>query len=58
MIKPLRTIVIDSNTKGGRRFDIFIQFCIVLSLISFSIEAINDLPAYIRNFLKYIEVYG
>ena len=56
MIKPLRTIVIDSNTKGGRRFDIFIQFCIVLSLISFSIEAINDLPAYIRNFLKYIEV--
>jgi len=56
MIKPLRIIVIDSNTKGGRRFDIFIQFCIVLSLISFSIEVINDLPAYIRNFLKYIEV--
>ncbi len=43
MKKFLMKLVIESDTKLGRRFDIFIQILIVLSLISFSVETIPDL---------------
>ena len=50
----LYKIVIDSDTKYGRRFDIFIQLLIFLSLISFSIETLPDLD---EDFVKFLSVF-
>jgi len=43
MIEKLRNIVIENNTKNGRRFDLFIQALILLSLVSFSFETLPNL---------------
>lgn len=43
MKKFLIKLVIESDSKIGKRFDIFIQVLIVLSIISFSIETLPDL---------------
>jgi voltage-gated potassium channel len=50
----LYRIVIDSDTKNGRRFDIFIQTLIFLSLISFSIETLPNLN---EDFLGFLSVF-
>ena len=52
----LQKIVIDSDTLSGKRFDIFIQICIIISLISFSIETLNNLSESTINILKFIEL--
>ena len=51
----LYRIVIDSDTKNGRRFDIFIQTLIFLSLISFSIETLPNLNEDFLGFLSIFE---
>ena len=56
MKKNLRKIVIDSDTRIGRNFDLFIQFCIVLSLISFSIETVKNLSESTIIILNWIEL--
>jgi len=43
MKKFLVKLVIESDSKLGKRFDIFIQILIVLSIISFSIETLPEL---------------
>ena len=43
MVSLIRKVVIDSESRAGRLFDIFIQLLIILSLISFSIETIPNL---------------
>tara|TARA_B100000073_G_scaffold298194_1_gene263614 strand:- start:2826 stop:3539 length:714 start_codon:yes stop_codon:yes gene_type:complete len=56
MIESLKNIIINSNTQSGRRFDLFIQFCIIISLISFSLETLNGLSDSFRNILSVIEI--
>tara|TARA_Y100000389_G_C17468156_1_gene527677 strand:+ start:5398 stop:6105 length:708 start_codon:yes stop_codon:yes gene_type:complete len=52
----LYEIIIKSETPQGRFFDYFIQFCIIISLLSFSIETINDLPSQFLIVLNWIEL--
>ncbi len=51
----LKNIVDDSNTLAGKLFEIFIQFLIVLSLITFSIETLPNLSENTRFILRMIE---
>ena len=51
----LHSIVIDSDTKNGRTFDLFIQTLIFLSLISFSIETLPNLDDNLLEFLSLFE---
>ena len=55
MIKILQNIVIKSTTNQGRYFDLFIQFLIILSLISFSLETLPDLKKSTKDVLNVFE---
>jgi voltage-gated potassium channel len=55
-VQLLRKIVLESDTKAGRRFDVFIQGMIVISIISFSIETLPDLSFEVTSFLAITEV--
>ncbi len=57
MIKALKRIVEENDTKAGKFFDLFIQFLIIISLISFSIETLPNLSLFFRDMLWYIEVF-
>ena len=50
--------VIENNTKNGKRFDLFIQALIILSIISFSIETVPKLNPIIKEILADIEIIG
>ena len=52
----LKTIIEKNDTKFGRIFDLFIQFLILISLVSFSIETLPDLSTETSDFLWIIEV--
>ena len=56
MIEQLRNIVIYNNTKNGRRFDLFIQTLILLSLVSFSFETIPNLDDRTKKLLNTFEL--
>ena len=56
MYKILHRIVIDSDTKSGRFFDLFIQVLILLSLISFSLETLPDLNSKTKYILSLFEL--
>ena len=56
MKNTLKRIVLDTDTTAGRNFDLFIQFCIVLSLISFAVETVEGLSANTKLILDWIEV--
>jgi len=43
VVEKLKEIVLHSSTVSGRRFDLFIQILIAVSLVSFSIETLPDL---------------
>ncbi len=53
----IKLIVEESTTVAGRVFDYSIQFLIVLSLISFSVETLPDLSAESRKLLRNIEMF-
>lgn len=52
----LRQIIEDNDTVPGRFFDLGIQILIIVSLISFCIETLPDLPQYLRRTLQLVEV--
>jgi voltage-gated potassium channel len=52
----LRKVVIESDSRIGRRFDIFIQILILLSLVSFSIETLPNLDENFRDLLNDFEI--
>jgi len=52
----LREIVLKSDTKLGRAFDISIQALIIISLVAFSIETLPDLSEEVYVLLNRIEV--
>ena len=51
----IKQIIENNDTTRGKAFDIVIQFLIILSLISFSIETLPDLDQKTRLMLKYFE---
>ena len=56
MKKFLLKVVIESDSKIGRRFDIFIQLLILLSLVSFSIETLPNLSKNTTDLLNIFEL--
>ena len=52
----LKSIIEDTNTPAGRRFDLCIQAIIVASLLSFSIETLPNISESSRKFLNYTEI--
>ncbi len=52
----LKRIIMENDTLAGKTFDLFIQFLIIVSLISFSIETIPGLSEGTMNVLKIIEI--
>ena len=57
MKSKLRKIVEQSDSMLGLSFDFFIQFLIILSVITFSIETLPDLKPQTRVILSSIEVF-
>ncbi|MFC7357442.1 ion transporter [Jejudonia soesokkakensis] len=53
----LKNIITNINSKNGRRFDIFIQILIILSLVAFSIETLPHLKDSTRSLLYWFEVF-
>jgi len=51
----IKSIIEDNSTRTGRIFDLFIQFIIVVSLISFCIETLPDLKPPTVEILKSFE---
>lgn len=54
--KKLKIFIEQNDTKGGKYFDIFIQFLIILSILSFTIETIPEIPQELCNILNYFEI--
>jgi voltage-gated potassium channel len=52
----VKRLVECSDTRIGRTFDFLIQFLVLLSLVSFSVETLPDLSADSRRVLRAIEV--
>ena len=53
----VKQIIEDNTTKKGRYFDFFIKGLILISLISFSIETLPELPSYLNRFLEDLELF-
>jgi len=52
----LKSTIEKNDTFTGKFFDLFIQFLIIISLISFSVETLPDLNPDTRNFLNMLEL--
>ena len=55
MFAWLKKTVEGSETTAGRLFDVLVQVLIVLSLITFSVETLPQLPEEIRRWLRNFE---
>lgn len=55
-MEKLRSIIDSTDTRKGKLFALFIQSLIILSLITFSIETLPDLPETTRGLLSNTEV--
>ncbi len=55
-IKEIKNVIEQNDTKSGKVFDFTIQFLIILSLISFSIETIPELSDTFKKILKIVEI--
>ncbi len=56
MKSRLKRIVEDTDTLGGRAFDVVVQVLIVVSLVSFAVETLPDLPGPMRQALSIAEL--
>lgn len=54
-MNTLKQIIEKDDTISGKLFDLFIQFLIILSLISFSVETLPDLNDNFKHLLKSLE---
>lgn len=57
MKEKLRIIIEENTNKKGRIFDYFIQFLILISLTSFSIETLPDNSENVKNILSFVEIF-
>lgn len=55
-MKALRKIIIESDSRQGRIFDIFIQVLIVISLITFSVDTLPNKAEFTARILRSIEI--
>lgn len=55
LVDQLRVIVLESDTKSGRYFDLIVQMTIIVSLVVFSIDTLPDLSSEIKILLERIE---
>lgn len=53
----IRNIIESNNSNIGRGFNFFIQFLIILSVVTFSIETLPDLKQSTRDLLGVIEIF-
>ena len=56
LMETLRNIVLRSDTRRGRAFDLVIQALIVISLIAFSVDTLPDLSDESYAFLRDLEI--
>ena len=56
MKEKLRVIVEESDTKLGKLFDLVVQFLVVISLLSFSLETLSNLSKNQIFILKLVEI--
>ena len=56
MKEKLRVIVEESDTKLGKLFDLVVQFLVVISLLSFSLETLPNLSKNQIFILKLVEI--
>lgn len=56
MRKKLRSILDNQSTKKGKRFDLFIQAMILISLLAYAIETLPDLSPLTIKWLHFIEI--
>lgn len=54
--RRIKKIIEQNDSKAGKYFDIFIQFLIIISIISFTIETIPNLSPKMISLLNYVEV--
>ncbi|MBL4703063.1 MAG: ion transporter, partial [Flavobacteriales bacterium] len=52
----LKVLLEENTTKGGRIFDLSIQFLIVLSVLTFSVDTLPDNSAALTKWLDLIEM--
>ena len=52
----IKKLVEDTDTWYGKTFDLLIQFLIIVSIVTFSIETIPTLSAELRRILRVIEI--
>lgn len=57
MKETLRSLLESNHSKRGKRFGFFIQFLIILSVVTFSIETLPDLKPQTRVVLNAIELF-
>ena len=55
-MRVIKHVIEDTDTKGGRRFDLCVQALIVISLVSFCVETLPDLSSTTRYWLYVLEV--
>lgn len=53
----LKQTIEKNDTRSGRIFNLSIQFLIVISLLSFSIETLPDLSNQMVKWLRYLEIF-
>ncbi|NQT96834.1 MAG: ion transporter [Candidatus Marinimicrobia bacterium] len=56
MLNKLKNIVEQTDTRAGRTFDLIVQILILISLISFTIETLPDLPGSLNEILVILEI--
>lgn len=57
-MQSLKSIVEETNSKGGFVFDVFIQLMVILSLIAFSVETLPDLSQEVVGWLHVFEMFS
>ena len=57
-MQSLKSIVEETNSKGGFVFDVFIQLMVILSLIAFSVETLPDLSQEVVGWLHIFEMFS
>ena len=53
----LKQMIEESDTPAGRTFDLIVQSLIVVSLVTFSLETLPDIPRAMRRWLSAIELF-
>lgn len=55
-MRKLKQVIENTNTKAGRRFDLFIETLIVISLVSFCVETLPNLSRTTQYWLRMVEI--